>query len=1029
MNIYKKIALFLVFVLIFTAVPCVAGAEEKLQLVANGSFENIHSSGIFSGWLYPSNAIMGENVLVETERVNEGTQAVKLISDSESLYISQKVAGVSGKSTYTLEYMTWIASLGGRGGAVKLEFSTTDESGAAVALGSETIEVTGKLRRWEKHTKTFTTPADTTLVRIYLRLPEGGEIIWDDVAIYGDVPPDLEPLPCEGILPPVTGTGELLKNGDFENVDGEGMPADWTPMGRDWAAGAASLDTEIFHGGKASVKISTETGGNPWVRQRVPVQPRTKYQITAWIRKVGVAEITRGAIRYKYEGISKDGVYMNRNTMSEGLVLQNERQWTQITQNYTAPDDCYFVDFYLRLHSTGTVWFDDVTFRQVEEAPAVSLNTDCVFYYPDQAQGFAKAKRHTAEAVYADFALMDGETVLYAQENNEFFEEEASFAYNLSYLSEKEKEYTIAVTVKDSEKAVLYAAETDIYKYDRPTVIDENQNYLNVDGSRFIPTIGYHVPEAWYEKCAEAGINTVQIAHGNAHVYPEDPSKLDNIFKELEKYNLKGLICLYTGMVPASHPSNIEATKAVVEAYKDNPNVFGYAVMDEPFEGIANSYEDAPYYLKEAYKTIRGIDKNHPVYLLECAVESFEQTAKYCDVFVYDPYPGDGYEPAVHVRNCTEVAVTAARGVKPTYAVHQAYYYRNYFPDITAVRSFWYQALLSGSHGEGYYCIEDSYNTLDIDETELWPGLTAFAKNEQEFAYDVFGYGNYPVFNRRLGVGEEYRSVLKDGSVYMVVLNREAQEKNITVPLLSSNGKVSLSGKEMQVMFGGKNGDAVQAGDMLTVIVEGRGAVVLSFEAENITAGQLEADRYADIESCTWAKEAIEILSAEDILDGTDVSAFSPSVPVTRAEFAKAIVRTLGLCAEEYDMENVFSDIPTDAHYLRELAIGKTLGIFTGVGDGLFNPDANITRQDAIVLCVRALRYVNRIGGEGSVNSLAQYTDGADVAEYARFPMASMITSSVIKGDDTGALKPLANLTRAESAVILFRMRELGAGL
>ncbi len=1030
----KISVIFLACLLLFgTGLPMLAAETEMIDYATNGSFETLLSSGVPSGWLLPSTAKMGVDAVVEKETVHTGAQALKLSTENSAVYLSQKVSGLSENTEYTLKVWTLISDEGpnSRGGAIKLEYSGPDETGTIKTLSGESFEIKGVTEEWEERSIHFLMPPGANGVRIYLRMWNGGEILWDDLQLLGAAPPDLPPLPLATMQSAYAGAKDLIVNGNFEKMTSNGGAEGWTPMGGNWTEGMVSLETgeKSYGGSGTSVKISTETGGNPWVRQRVPVTPRTKYGITIWVRTEKVTETTQGAVRFKYEGISKDGVYMSRDTTSSSLTPENERQWTQQYQEYTTPDNCYYVDFYLRLHATGTVWFDNVTFTQIAEAPLVSLSTDCVFYYPDQTQGVASAIRYTEEAAYADFALMDGETILFEQKDTEFFEEKATFAYNLSYLTEKTKEYTVAVALKDADHTALQTLKTDIYKYDRPSVVDENLNYLNTDGSTFIPTIGYHVPQSWYEKCAAAGINTVQIAYGYAYIYPTKPQQLDSIFADLAKYNMKGIVCLYYGMVPATHPKNIESTKAVIEAFKDNENVFGYAVMDEPFAGIPNAYEDAPRYLKDAYKLIRSIDPKHPVYCLEAAADMFVETAKYCDVLVYDPYPSNQWEPATHVRNLTEMAVQAARGIKPTYAVHQAFLWRDYFPTITEVRNFWYQALLSDSHGEGYFCIEKAYESKNIDETELWPGLTEFAAEEQAFAYDTFGYGDYPLYNQELTPTYEYRSVLKNGKVYMVILNRENIKKTVQIPLTSMNKKVSLAGSTVKAMFGAEDGDAVQEGEMLSVHLAPRAAAVFSLDAADISTEKLAEDRYTDLAGYDWAKHSIETLSAEGLVEGIDELNFAPSVPVTRADFAKSLVNTLGLCARKYNVADSFSDVAADAHYAREIAIGKAIGIFTGMGDGTFAPEANITRQDAIVLCVRALRYINRLGGEGRVSYLEKYMDGATVSDYARFPMANMITASIIKGDDTGALKPFDNLTRAESAVVMLRMREIGNGL
>ncbi|MGB4169089.1 MAG: S-layer homology domain-containing protein, partial [Tepidanaerobacteraceae bacterium] len=69
------------------------------------------------------------------------------------------------------------------------------------------------------------------------------------------------------------------------------------------------------------------------------------------------------------------------------------------------------------------------------------------------------------------------------------------------------------------------------------------------------------------------------------------------------------------------------------------------------------------------------------------------------------------------------------------------------------------------------------------------------------------------------------------------------------------------------------------------------------------------------------------------------------------------------------------------------------LGITKGIGNNQFAPDANITRQDMMVLTERALNMLNILKTQGSPSDLAKYKDTHLISEYAAAP--DTIISSV----------------------------------
>ncbi|MFH5183785.1 S-layer homology domain-containing protein [Paenibacillus sp. TAB 01] len=168
----------------------------------------------------------------------------------------------------------------------------------------------------------------------------------------------------------------------------------------------------------------------------------------------------------------------------------------------------------------------------------------------------------------------------------------------------------------------------------------------------------------------------------------------------------------------------------------------------------------------------------------------------------------------------------------------------------------------------------------------------------------------------------------------------------------------------------------------------------------------------------SWAQEAIEFLASKGIIQGTSDTTFDPGKNITRADFITLLVRALDMKAE---FSSNFDDVSSSDYYYQALGIAKQLGIASGVGDNLFNPKQEISRQDMMVLCARALQLSEKLKLTGNSSDLASYSDKGSVASYAEEGVASMVHEGIIEGNGAG-LNPIGNATRAETAVIIFRI-------
>ena len=175
---------------------------------------------------------------------------------------------------------------------------------------------------------------------------------------------------------------------------------------------------------------------------------------------------------------------------------------------------------------------------------------------------------------------------------------------------------------------------------------------------------------------------------------------------------------------------------------------------------------------------------------------------------------------------------------------------------------------------------------------------------------------------------------------------------------------------------------------------------------------------FEDVGSSDWAYEAITNLAARGVVQGVDEARFEPDRDVTRAEFAVLLARVLNLPAP---VETVFSftDVsPSDwfYDYVRRVAAA---GHMNGLGDGLFGPNRVLTRQEAAVIAARA-------GIDLPVPSGAQtpsYTDATSISGWAFAGVMEAARKGLLDGYPDGSFRPHRNLTRAEAAVVIGRLK------
>ena len=179
---------------------------------------------------------------------------------------------------------------------------------------------------------------------------------------------------------------------------------------------------------------------------------------------------------------------------------------------------------------------------------------------------------------------------------------------------------------------------------------------------------------------------------------------------------------------------------------------------------------------------------------------------------------------------------------------------------------------------------------------------------------------------------------------------------------------------------------------------------------------------FTDVSETAWYKNSVDYAVEHGLMNGTGTNTFEPESTMTRAMLVTVLWRYAGAPKPG---ANPFTDVPNGKWYTDAVAWAAENGVVNGVGDGKFEPDGSVTREQMATILYR---YAQKTGIDTSKHTeLSAFPDANRVSAYARAPMQWIVAEGVIGGSRENGqdwLNPQGNATRAEVATILMRFIE-----
>jgi hypothetical protein len=198
------------------------------------------------------------------------------------------------------------------------------------------------------------------------------------------------------------------------------------------------------------------------------------------------------------------------------------------------------------------------------------------------------------------------------------------------------------------------------------------------------------------------------------------------------------------------------------------------------------------------------------------------------------------------------------------------------------------------------------------------------------------------------------------------------------------------------------------------------------FSAPVTFAASATTPKFVDVTgNFSWARSAIFSLAQQGIISGRNEMYFDPGAPITRAEFATLLVKSLGLPLT-HPAKPSFRDVNAQSGSYPYIETAFQNGIVSGTGDKnnpMFSPDAPIKREDIVTMLVNAL--VKNKPASYDMSSLSSFKDSNQISDYAKLNVALAVKLQIINGYEDKTFRPKLTANRAVAAQIIYNQRQI----
>lgn len=177
-------------------------------------------------------------------------------------------------------------------------------------------------------------------------------------------------------------------------------------------------------------------------------------------------------------------------------------------------------------------------------------------------------------------------------------------------------------------------------------------------------------------------------------------------------------------------------------------------------------------------------------------------------------------------------------------------------------------------------------------------------------------------------------------------------------------------------------------------------------------------NNFNDLSDFSWAEDAINTLYAKKIINGVGEGKFEPQRNVSREEFTKMIVVAFDYYDENYKAD--FADVDISSWAYLYIASAVKNDIINGRGENYFGLGDAVTREDMAVIAFRTLKKYGYVFDDNKTDPI--FSDSQKISGYAKEAVSALAREGIINGMGNNEFMPKQNSNRAQAAVIIYRI-------
>ncbi len=171
-----------------------------------------------------------------------------------------------------------------------------------------------------------------------------------------------------------------------------------------------------------------------------------------------------------------------------------------------------------------------------------------------------------------------------------------------------------------------------------------------------------------------------------------------------------------------------------------------------------------------------------------------------------------------------------------------------------------------------------------------------------------------------------------------------------------------------------------------------------------------------------WAKLEVETAIQNELVPTDLMKEYDRDI--TRSEYTLLALKLLNKTGQAIEIKEHTPFYDIDGHkYEEQLVRAYNAGIISGYGDGEFNPDKRISREEIATLVVKLLKQINPEKSV-AINQSYNFIDKDQISSWAMDYINYCYENNILKGINDLEINPKGEATIEQAIILIYRLAE-----